>query len=112
MYEETILNALKQYDIYIELINRTNNNGYINRIKECEKYIKQGNEVTADWLRENHTVLSKAVTYAHNLIHTNYIKSDVEYSSKEHKELNICRSFFNAYYDEMGIDSDYMNINF
>ena len=114
MYENTILNSLKQYHIHIQTENGLNNikqdNSRLNRIKTCEEYIEQGNEVTTSWLQENHTVVSKAVKYAHDFIHRNYIKSDSEYSSDEHKELNLCVRFFTEFYEKLGVDSEYMNI--
>lgn len=116
MYEKTILNALKQYHIHIqtnsELNNITPNSELTNHIKTCEEYIEQGNEVTTRWMKDNHTVVSKAIKYAHDFIHRNYIKSDSEYSSDEHKELNLCVRLFTEFYEKSGIDSEYMNIDF
>lgn len=116
MYEKTILNALKQYNIHIQTQNGMNNinqdNGRLKLIKTCEEYISEGNEVTASWLKENHTVVSKAVKYAHDFVHHNYTKSDNEYLDNEHKELNLCVSFFIEYYEQSGIDRRYMDIDF
>ncbi|MBR3843997.1 MAG: hypothetical protein IKM39_00645 [Clostridia bacterium] len=116
MYEKTILNALINYHTYIQTENGSNdigtNSNFINHIKSCEEYIQQGNEVTTLWMKENHSVVSKAVKYAHDFIHRNYIKSDDEYSSLEHKELNRCVSIFTDFYKKAGIDSNYMDIHF
>lgn len=112
MYENTILNALKQYHIHIGTNGLNPNISFLNRIKVCEEYIEQGNAVTTVWMKENHTVVSKAVNYAHNFIHRNYIESDSEYLSEEHRELNLCVRFFIDYYEKLGIDSKYMDIHF
>ena len=109
MYENTILNSLRQYHIHIQS-EKGLNNSLLNRIIACEEYIEQGNEVTTNWLEENHTVVSKAVKYAHDFIHQNYIESDSEHSSTEHKELNLCVCFFKGFYKELGIDIKYMDI--
>ena len=116
MYENTILNSLRQYHIHIQSEKGLNNikqdNSLLNRIIACEEYIEQGNEVTTNWLKENHTVVSKAVKYAHDFIHQNYIESDSEDSSTEHKELNLCERFFTGFYEKLGVDSKYMDIDF
>ena len=116
MYENTILNSLMQYHIHIQtekgLSNIKQDNSFLNRIRACKEYIEQGNEVTTNWLKENHTVVSKAVKYAHDYIHQNYIEIDSEYSSTEHKELNLCVRFFKEFYEKLDVDSKYMNINF
>lgn len=116
MYEKTILNAIKRYHIHIQTQNGMNNtkqdNDRLKLIKNCEEHILQGNEVTTSWLKENHTVVSKAVKYAHDFIHQNYIKSDKEYLSEEHKELNLCLCFFTDFYEKLGVDCKYMDIDF
>lgn len=116
MYENTILNALKQYDIHIRIMNGLNdirmNSSRLNQIRNCMEYVESGNEVTTIWLQENHTVVSKAIKYAHDYIHRNYIKSDSEYSGQEHKELHFCVRFFTEFYEKLGIDNKYMDIDF
>ena len=116
MYEKTVLSALKQYHIHIQTQNALNNtrvnSNFIEHISSCEEFIEQGNKVTASWMKENHTVISKSVKYAHDYIHRNYTKSDSEYLSDEHKELNLCVRFFIEYYEQSGIDRSYMDIDF
>ena len=57
-------------------------------------------------------IVSKAIKFAHDSIHRNYIESDEEYSSVEHKELNICMNIFKDFFKENNIDINYMEINF
>ena len=114
MYENTILNALVKYRIHIQTDSRFSSeqiNCRLNSIKVCEDYIEQGNKISIDWLKNNHIPVSKAVNYAHSLIHRNYIESDREYSSKEHKELNRCMCIYTYFYNEIGFGSDYINID-
>ena len=115
MYETTILNALRAYRVHIQiksgLCNAKSNNSVINKIMTYEEYIEKGNEVTSSWLKENHTVASKAIKHSHDSIHRNYIETDDEYKSIEHKELNILVSFFKDYYEKIGIDIQYMDID-
>lgn len=116
MFENTILKALELYHIHIQTKNGLNNIESdicrLNKIKDCKAYIEKGNKVTTCWMQENHAVVAKAVKYAHDFIHRNYIKSDSEYSSEEHKELNLCVRFFTEFYEKLGIDSKYMDIDF
>lgn len=114
MYEETILNALVQYRMHIQTDSRLSSeqiNCRLNNIMVCEDYIKQGNKISIDWLKDNHIPISKAVNFAHNVIHRNYIESDSEYLSIEHKELNRCMRLYTDFYNEIGIGSEYINID-
>lgn len=116
MLEKTLLNALTTYRIQIQTGNRSHTQAEIDsildRIGSCEEYIRQGNKVDGTWMAENHTFLSKAVKCAHDFIHRNYAKSDSEYLSEEHKELNRCVRFFADFYEKLGVDSKYMDIDF
>lgn len=116
MFENTILKALQRYHIHLqtkpELSHIKSDSCRLNQIKACEAYIEKGNEITICWMQDNHTVVSKAVKYAHDFIHRNYIKNDSEYLSEEHKELNLCVRFFTEFYEKIEIDSKYMDIDF
>lgn len=114
MLENTILNALRQYHIHIQtgLYNHKSNDSFINNIKECEIYLEQGNMVTYLWMENNYKVISKAVKYAHNILHRDYSKSDIKYSGDEHKELNKCIKFYKEFFEKSGIDCNYMDVDF
>lgn len=116
MYENTILNALKQYYTHLQIVKGLNvymsNSSLAAHIQDCVDFIEKGNEVTHSWMKNNHDVVSKSVKYSHNFIHQNYTKSDSEYLSEEHKELNRCVHFFREFYEKSGVDSRYMEIDF
>ena len=82
IYENTILNALKQYDIHIRIMNGLNdmkiNSSRLNQIRNCMEYVK----------------------------------SDSEYLGQEHKELHFCDQFFTEFYEKLGVDNKYMDIDF
>ena len=113
MLEKTLLNALTTYRIQIQTGNRSHTQAEIDsildRIGSCEEYIRQGNKVDGTWMAENHTVLSKAVKCAHDLVHRNYIGESKELD-EERQDLNKCILFFKKFYEKHGIDIEYMSI--
>lgn len=113
MLEKTLLSALTTYRIQIQTDNRLHTQAEIDSILEraesCEEHIRQGNKVDGTWMAENHTVLSKAVKCAHDLVHRNYI-GDSEETDEEHQDLNKCMLFFKKFYEQRGIDIEYMSI--
>lgn len=113
MIEKTLLNALTTYRIQIQTGNGINTQAEIgsilDRIDSCEEYIRQGKKVDGTWMAQNHTVLSKAVKCAHDLVHRNSEElSDV--IDEEHQVLNKCMLFFEKFYEQHGIDIEYMSI--
>ncbi len=116
MYENTILNALKQYRTYLQIENgfneHTPNSSLINHIQDCEEFIEKGNELTYSWMVDNHSAISKAVKYADNSILQNYAESDNEELGDERKKLNLCVEFFKNLYKKLNIDDKYMDIDF
>ena len=113
MLEKTLLSALITYRIQIQTDNRLHTQAEIDsileRVESCEEHIRQGNKVDGTWMAENHTVLSKAVKCAHDLVHRNYI-GDPEETDEEHQDLNKCMLFFKKFYEQRGIDIEYMSI--
>lgn len=113
MLEKTLLNALTTYRIQIQTGNRSHTQAEIDsildRIGSCEEYIRQGNKVDGTWMAENHTVLSKAVKCAHDLVHRNSEGSS-DVIDEEHQVLNKCMLFFKQFYEHRGIDIEYMSI--
>ena len=113
MIEKTLLNALASYRIHIQTGNKPYTPAEINSILErvglCEEYIRQGNKADGTWLAENHIVLSKAVKCAHDLVHRNCNGASDEIN-EEHDDLNKCMIFFKSFYEQRGIDVEYMSI--
>lgn len=113
MLEKTLLNALATYRIQLQtggsLHTQTEIDSILERVKSCEEHIRQGNKVDGTWMAQNHTVLSKAVKCAHDLVHRNYI-GDSDEIDEEHQDLNKCMLFFKKFYEQRGIDIEYMSI--
>lgn len=113
MLEKTLLSALATYRIQLQIGSSLHTQAEIDSILErvefCEEHIRQGNKVDGTWMAQNHTVLSKAVTCAHDLVHRNYI-GDSDEIDEEHQDLNKCMLFFKKFYEQRGIDIEYMSI--
>ncbi len=108
MKKETIISALKQYRIEIQLGGKHRSQSEItkilNKIDIYEDYLNN-NSATIDWLKENATVISKAVTSARDSM-----RRLGEDNCDEYKDLNKLVSFYKAFYNKQTIDSIYMEI--
>jgi len=109
MIENTIRNALIEYQIYIQIQNKRYNEERIRAIKKkinaCIEYLDQGHKANGLWL-ENNKVIFDAVECAHKNLHQSYTEIDREYSSEEHKVLHKCMEFYKA----KGIGSEYIDL--
>lgn len=108
MYNNTILNSLNQYKVFIQCENalRTQSiiDSIIKKIDTLREYINQGGEINRLWLETNYEVVSKAIKHHHDFIHQN------EGTSEEHRELNILLKFYTEFYKQNKIDLMYMSI--
>lgn len=108
MLSQTILNALNEYKIFIQIQPGMRTQKGIDltlqKIKCYEEYISAGNEINISWLHSNYEVISKAVKHMHDLIH------QADEMDDAHRELNQLMRLYTDFYTKNGIDIIYMSI--
>lgn len=107
MVEKTLVDALTIYKIHIQMGNNMNIvevNRIIRNIDLCEKYLSEGNRITDAWMKDNYSVLSKAVKCAYDLYQRNKGVGFDDKIKDESVDLNKCMTYYRRFYKELGFD--------
>lgn len=107
MVEKTLVDALTIYKIHIQMGNNMNIvevNRIIRNIDLCEKYLSEGNRITDAWMKDNYSVLSKAVKCAYDLYQRNKGVGFDDKIKDESVDLNKCMTYYRLFYKELGFD--------
>ena len=99
---EPLLNVLSIYKIFVQMDSVPNLNGRIEKtikqIESCEEHIKQGKDINDSWLKENHSILARAVKVAYkHLILTSSDNQNLKY-------INKFMIYYREFYRQNGID--------
>ena len=104
----TLLNALNTYKIFVQMesthIPKETLEKIINHIETYEDYINNGGEISDSWLKDNHTILSKAVKCTHR--HLKVTSADCP----ELEQLNKFMVYYRIFYSRCGFDFDILPI--